>query len=241
MQLRLCGEVISDDWAELYRYYGYQSGYYCPGDVRDAIGGLEDGEELVLEINSVGGEMYAANEIYSLIQSCPNPTRAVIQSLAASAASYFPLACGRVEIALPAQMMIHCASWTVGGNKTDHRWAADRLEVADASILDVYCARCGGKAGREQLRTLMEQETYLTAHQCLELGLVDAVLGEADQPEPEPLALVANVTSNVVAAMRVLPDIRELKAHRDNEQWRLQAELDLERQRYLTRAIQPEK
>lgn len=236
MRLRLCGEVIPDDWAELYRDFGYRAGFYCPGDVLTAIGGLEAGEELVLEINSVGGDVTAANEIYALIQGCPNPTRAEIQSLAASAASYFPLACGRVEIALPAQMMIHCASWTVGGNKTDHRWAADRLETADASILDVYCARCGAKASRDRLRELMEEETYLTARQCLELGLVDAIIGDADRTEGEPLALVASVSNNVVAAMRVLPDIRELKARREGEQWRLQAELELERQRFKTRA-----
>lgn len=232
MTLRLSGELMCDAWADLYRYFGYDSGFYCPGDVRAAVENLEDGEELVLEINSVGGDVTAASEIYSVLQTCRNPTRAEIQSLAASAASYFPLACDRVEIALPAQMMIHCAGWDVGGNKADHRWAAEQLEVTDESILDVYCAKCGGKTDRERLREMMEKETYLSARQCLEMGLVDAIIGEESRPEGEPLALVAAVTGNVIRAMRTLPDVWVLKARMDSEQWKLQAELDLERERY---------
>ena len=136
--INLSGELMSDDWADLYRYFGYEAGFYCPGDIRAAIQTLKPGEELVLEINSIGGHVDAAAEIYAILSKLSNPTRAEIQSMAASAASYFPLACDRVEIALPAQMMIHCASWGVGGNKHDHRWTAQQLDVTDNSILDVY-------------------------------------------------------------------------------------------------------
>lgn len=232
MRLKLKGELISDEWAEVYRMFGFTAGFYCPGDVADAIARLQPGEELALEINSVGGMIDAASEIYSMIQACANPVRAEIQSLAASAASYFPLACDRVDISLPAQMMIHCVSWDVGGNKRDHRWAAEQLEVSDQSVLDVYCRKCGQKATRAQLQELMERESYLNARQCLEMGLVDGILGEEAGPEGEPLALVASITGNVVRAMSTLPDIRELIARRDSEQWKDQARLDLEKKRY---------
>lgn len=231
MKLNLQGELIPDDWAEIYRWFGIESGFYCPGDVAAAIEGLEGSEELVLLINSVGGSVFDANEIYSMLQACKNPVRAEIQSLAASAASYFPLACDRVEISLPAQMMIHCAAWDLGGNKRDHRWAAEQLEVTDDAILDVYCRKCGDKATREQLRELMEKETYLSARQCLDLGLVDAIIGE--ESSGEPLALVASVSHNLIRCMRTLPDIRELKQRRDSEQnWKLRAELELEQAKF---------
>lgn len=233
MNLNLKGELIRDEWAELYRMFGFGAGYYCPKDMRDAVQSLEAGEELVLQINSVGGDVDAAAELYSIIQGCSNPTRAEIQSLAASAASYFPLACDRVEIALPAQMMIHCAGWSVSGNKQVHLWAAGQLDTTDNSILDVYCRKCGAKATREQLKSLMEAETYLTAHQCLDLGLVDGIIGD-DEPQQDdtPVALVASVTGNVVRAMRTLPDIQTLLARRDAEQWKFRAQLDLELARY---------
>lgn len=235
MKLNLKGELIPDEWAQVYRYFGFDSGFYCPGDIRAALDALADGEELVLLINSVGGDVFAANEIYAMLQADSHPIRAEIQSLAASAASYFPLACDRVDIALPAQMMIHCAGWDVGGNKADHRWAADQLEVTDEAILDVYCRKCGPGADREKLRTLMEEETYLSASRCVELGLADGVLG-ADEDASEPLNLVASVSGNTIRAMRTRPDIRPLmrqwEEKRRMDQWGAHARLTLEQNRY---------
>lgn len=231
--LNLKGELIPDDWAELYRCYGFADGFYCPGDIRGAIDKLEPGEELVLEINSIGGSVDDAAEIYSAIQKCPNPTRAEIQSLAASAASYFPLACDRVEISLPAQMMIHCAGWGVRGNKRDHAWAARQLDVTDQSILDTYCRKCGEKAGRGELERLMNEESYISAQQCLQLGLVDAIIGEpAVDPDGKPMTLVASIHDNTVRAMRTLPDIRELMRRRDEAQAEMEQELAAEKARY---------
>ena len=59
MKLNLSGELIPSDWAEIYRRYGYASGFYCPDDVRNAINNLEPGEELLLEVNSIGGSVFA--------------------------------------------------------------------------------------------------------------------------------------------------------------------------------------
>lgn len=230
--LNLKGELIPDDWAEVYRCFGITAGFYCPADVREVIEALEPGEELVLEINSIGGSVDDAAEIYSMIQKLANPTRAEIQSLAASAASYFPLACDRVEIAMPAQMMIHCASWGVRGNKHDHEWAARQLDVTDNSILDTYCRKCGEKADRAELQRMMEEETYLSAQDCLRLGLVDAIIGET--ADDAPTALVASVHDNTVRAMRTLPDVRELMARRDAQLREFEQQLAAEQARYTT-------
>lgn len=228
--MNLSGELMLDEWAELYRMFGFENGLYCPSDIRDVISQLKPGEELVLEINSVGGSVDAAAEIYSVLEKLSNPTRAEIQSLAASAASYFPLACDRVEISLPAQMMIHCAGWDRGGNKYDHAWTAKQLDVSDHSILDTYCRKCGDKADRAELERLMEEETYLSAQDCLRLGLVDAIIG--GEAQAEPAALVASVHNNTVRAMRTLPDIRDLMARRDEQRRALDRELAEEKARY---------
>lgn len=230
--MNLKGELIPDDWAECYRLFGITQGYFCPADIRDVVSNLQPGEELVLEINSIGGSVDDAAEIYSMIQKLPNPTRAEIQSLAASAASYFPLACDRVEIALPAQMMIHCAGWGRGGNKHDHFWTARQLDTTDQSILDTYCRKCGEKADRAELERLMNEETYLSARQCLEMGLVDAIIGDVPNSDTTP-ALVASIHNNTIRAMRTLPDIKELQARRDAQREELARELAEEQARYI--------
>ena len=228
--LNLSGELLCDEWAELYRWFGYESGFYCPGDIRAAVEQLKPGEELVLEINSVGGHVDAAGEIYAVLEKLPNPTKAEIQSLAASAASYFILACDRVEISLAAQMMIHCGSWGVSGNKFDHLWAAQQLDETDSTILDVYCRKCG-EDKREELQQLMEAESYLGAKRCLELGLVDAIIGDVSE-SGTGMALVASVHSNTVRAMRTLPNIEDLKKRRQDELDAMETELAAEKARY---------
>ena len=227
--LNLAGELIRDDWAELYRWFGFESGFYCPADIRGAVEQLKPGEDLVLEINSVGGHVDAAAEIYAILEKLPNPTLAQIQSLAASAASYFILACDRVEISLAAQMMIHCGSWGVGGNKFDHLWAAQQLDETDSTILDVYCRKCGDDR-RDELKELMEAESYLGARRCLELGLVDAIIG--DVSETSTPALVASAHGNTVRAMRTLPDIDDLRKRRDDQLAQMEKELAEEKARF---------
>ena len=68
MKLNLSGELIPSDWAEVYRKWGYESGFYCPDDVRSAISKLEPGEELLLEVNSIGGSVFSGNEIYAYLK-----------------------------------------------------------------------------------------------------------------------------------------------------------------------------
>jgi ATP-dependent Clp protease protease subunit len=231
MKLTLSGELIPSDWAEVYRKYGYTSGFYCSDDVRNAISNLEPGEELLLEVNSIGGSVFGGNEIYSLLEGCANPTRAVIQSLAASAASYMIMACDRIDIHLPAQLMIHRASTAAWGNAEDLRQAQQMLNVTDAAILDTYCRRCGDKVSRDELATMMEHESYIGAADALRYGLVDSIVGSEDSKQSG--MLVASAFNNTVKAMRTLPDIQELMQANKNESDRLRQELENEKNKFI--------
>lgn len=231
MKLNLSGELIPNDWAEDYRRWGYQSGFYCPDDIRKAIDGLEPGEELLLEINSIGGSVFAGNEIYALLECCSNPTRAVIQSLAASAASYMIMPCDRIEMHLPAQLMIHRASTFAWGNAEDMQQAQQMLDTTDNAILDTYCRRCGNHATREELETMMANETYIGAADALRYGFVDSIVGGENNVQNE--LLVASAFNNTVKAMRSLPDIHELRKAEKNESDRLRQELETEKNKFI--------
>lgn len=231
MKLNLSGELIPSDWAEIYRRYGYESGFYCPDDVRKAIDNLEPGEELLLEVNSIGGSVFGGNEIYALLEGCSNPTRAVIQSMAASAASYMIMPCNRIEIHLPAQLMIHRASTYVWGNSEDLQQAQQMLDVTDEAILNTYCRRCGDRVSREELAAMMENETYIGSADALRYGLVDSIVG-GESGEQNGL-LVASAFNNTVKAMRTLPDIQELLKAEKNESDRLRQELENEKNKFI--------
>ena len=231
MKLNLSGELIPSDWAEIYRRWGYASGFYCPDDVRNAINNLEPGEELLLEVNSIGGSVFGGNEIYALLEGCPNPTRAVIQSMAASAASYMIMPCNRIEIHLPAQLMIHRASTYAWGNSEDLQQAQQMLDVTDEAILNTYCRRCGDRVSREELAAMMEIETYIGAADALRYGLVDSIIG-GDSNAQSGL-LVASAFNNTVKAMRTLPDIQTRLDAEKNESDRLREELEMEKNKFI--------
>ena len=231
MKLNLSGELIPSDWAEVYRKHGYTAGFYCPDDIRTAINDLQPGEELTLEINSIGGSVFAGNEIYALLEGCTNPTRAVIQSMAASAASYMIMPCDRIEIHLPAQMMIHRASTFAWGNSEDMQQAQQMLDTTDAAILDTYCRRCGNRVSRDELATMMENETYIGSSAALQYGLVDSIVG--GETAAQNGMLVASTFNNTVKAMRTLPDIQELLNAETNEFDQLRQELENEKNKFI--------
>lgn len=235
MRINLKGELVSDVDAELLKDCGFERGYYSAGTVRSAVETLADGEDLELDINSIGGLVDDAAEIYALIhqaKAAGHRTIARIQSIAASAASYMALCCDRVEIALPAQMMIHNAKMGQYGNKFEFAHGADVLDEQDQALLDVYAAKCGAKCTRDQLEAWMNKETWLRATKCLEVGLVDAIIG-GEQPT-EYHGVVASA-DNIVRAMSTLPDLAELRRTRASaDDWKgaADAELEAERRRF---------
>lgn len=90
MRVTLNGIVSADEDVEIYEWFGCKA--FGPQTIRKALEDNPSGEELVFEINSPGGSVFAGSEMYSVLRSAENVrTRAEIQSIAASAASYFSL------------------------------------------------------------------------------------------------------------------------------------------------------
>lgn len=178
--MRVCvnGEIVSSDWKWLYDYFGIEA--TCPRDIRFALDNNPEGEPLELEINSGGGSVFAGFEIYNLLRGAKCDTVAEVQSLAASAASTIMAACRTVKVSPVAQVMIHLPTTWTDGNNLDHQQALQMLESVTESILNGYMAKVNGKTSREDLRKLMENETWLTASRAVELGLADEIL-YADQ------------------------------------------------------------
>lgn len=181
MKVELYGELISDEWDWLYSLFDIQ--HFCPGNVREAIEGLPDGEDLILEINSPGGDAFAGFEIYGLVQSCRAHTEAHIVALAASAATTVCSACETVLASPVAQIMIHQPALYVGDvvNNEAARQIKNLLDSIKASIINGYVIKSGGKATRRTFEKLVDQSTYMPVQDAIELGLVDGLLDAEDE------------------------------------------------------------
>ena len=251
MRVTLNGYVVADDDAWLYELFGYRA--FGPADVRQALERCPEGETLVVEINSPGGSMFSGFEIYSVLRAAQTPTRAEIQSLAASAASTLMLGCDEVWASPVAQVMIHLPRTVTDGDQGAHRESIQLLDKAASSILAGYEAKCRGKRSREELEQMMASETWLTAQEALEAGLVDGILYQEDTAATLP-AQVVNAAGGGIRALAAgggLPSPAELRSRYEQltgrpaqrealgqhtgwkpGDWLAQARLDLEKIRF---------
>lgn len=199
MRVQLNGEVIPSEYQWLYDWFGISA--FSPAVVRQAVESNPAGEDLELEINSGGGSVFAGFEIYSILQTAKCNTVAMVQSLAASAASTVMVGCRRVLLSPVAQVMIHLPATCTEGNQRDHQESLQMLGSITQSILNGYQLRCGSKASRERLEALMEAETWLPAQDAIELGLADAIMvdGETVDASVLPVSVVNAVGGGIRA------------------------------------------
>lgn len=129
--------------------------------------------EIQLRINSPGGESWEGLAILNMLRAHPARVTAVVDGIAASAASFIAAGCDETVMSPGTQMMIHDAWGLSIGNPTDMRKAASFLDSVSDSIADLYVEAAGGY--RAKWRALMGEETWYTAKEAVTAGLADRV------------------------------------------------------------------
>jgi ATP-dependent protease ClpP protease subunit len=203
--------VVADDDLWVYDWFGISA--FSPHVVREAIRDNVD-DELVVEVNSGGGSVFAGFEIFSLLRGAECRTVAVVQSLAASAASTIISGCDTVQVSPVAQIMLHLPAIVTEGNREDHRDSIKLLDSITESILNGYESKCRGKATRDKLAQLMRAETWIPAQDAVEMGLADEILYQDDTTSIIPGNIVNAVGSSIRGLINgaTQPSAAELRA-----------------------------
>ncbi|MEA0565525.1 head maturation protease, ClpP-related [Lysinibacillus irui] len=198
------GRIVADDHLEVYEWFGYAA--TSPSVVKSAIAEAEmTGEkELLIEINSGGGSVFAAAEIYYALKKFDGVVNVEIPSLAASAASFIAMAGHKVSMSILAQFMIHGASTFASGNHQDMTDTSDFLRSIDDSIINAYLTKTS--KSREELRTMMDKDTWMTPQQALEYGFIDEILFENSQPNV--VASVGNSDETEMLPQEVIDKVK---------------------------------
>lgn len=137
------------------------------------LAGVTQEQTVELYINSMGGDVKEALGIVNALKRCPAKVVAYVDGFAASAASV--IIQGADEIYMPRNtcMMLHNARWITEGNPKELRKSADDLEVINQTIINSYATRAGEKLSAKVLQQILDEETWLTAEQCIQYGLAD--------------------------------------------------------------------
>lgn len=171
--------------------------------------------DLTVWINSPGGDVFAADQIYNMLKEYPGKVTVKIDALAASAASVVAMAGDEIYMSPVSMMMIHDPSTFAIGNESDMKEAIKVLKEVKESIINAYMDRTG--KSHDELAALMKDEgTWMNAKKAVELGFADGIL-YAGQGEPEnqiataysPYIVVNSLAEKLKAAEPVSPDPEE--------------------------------
>lgn len=139
------------------------------------LDGLDDDVQTIeLHISSPGGMVWDALAIMNSLRQHPARVVAIIDGIAASAASFIMLAGDEVVAAQGAEVMVHSPMGVAIGNAEDMAKMASDLEHEARNMAALYVAKAGGTV--EDWLAVMATETWYTAEEAVAAGLVDRVL-----------------------------------------------------------------
>jgi ATP-dependent Clp protease protease subunit len=142
-----------------------------------------DAGDITVWINSPGGNVFAAAEIYTMLKDYKGAVTVKIDAIAASAASVIAMAGNKVLMSPVAMLMIHDPSTIAMGNTKDMEKAIATLNEVKESIINAYAAKSG--LSHSRISNLMSNETWLNAKKCVELGFADEILFEFEEKKPD--------------------------------------------------------
>lgn len=152
-----------------------------------------DGADVVVNINSPGGDVFEGLAIYNLLREYKGHVTVRVLGVAASAASFIAMAADEIQIARAGFFMIHNAWTGLWGNRNDLRETADFLEQIDDTIADIYHVRSG--LSMDELKADMDKERWINGRDAIDSGFADAFL-----PSDVVVEDTKNFTKEKVAA-----------------------------------------
>ena len=152
-----------------------------PQQFNQELAALGDVPEIIVRINSGGGDVFAAAQIYNMLRDYKGSVTVKIDGIAASAASVIAMAGNTVCVSPVAMMMIHNPATIATGEAKDMQKAIAMLNEVKESILNAYESKTG--LTRARLSHMMDDETWFNAKKAVELGFADKILFDSDEDE----------------------------------------------------------
>ena len=184
-----------------------------PKSIRDALSELGAVKNLDIHINSYGGSCVAGNAIINILDNYrkKNGTslNVYIEGIAASMGSGIASVGDKVYMASNSLFMVHRPSTIAMGNADDFEKTIQVLEKTEDGLVQNYMRRFKGT--EDELRQMLQDETWFTADEAKEWGFVDEVIeGAKIAASAKGIKIGEQVFENKVADMikNKYPDIK---------------------------------
>ncbi|WP_174341729.1 ClpP-like prohead protease/major capsid protein fusion protein [Enterobacter sp. JMULE2] len=158
--------------------------------------GLFNASQVDIRIHSPGGSVLDGFAIYNTLKRLTGAVNIFIDGLAASMASVIAMLPGAtVHMPSNAFMMIHNPYGGLVGDASDLRDYADLLDKNSAVMIDAYTQKTG--LSREEVESLMKEETWMTGAEAVDNGFADVLLPE--------MQMAACINDNVIKEFSKMP------------------------------------
>ena len=168
-ELILYGDIASETW------WGDE---VTPRQFTEELDALGAVPEIVVRINSGGGDVFAANAIYTRLKDNAAKITVKIDGWAASAATIVAMAGDVIEIPGNGVFMVHDPSMGLLGyfTEADLVKLTDEIKVIKQSIVNGYALKTGKPA--DEIASIMAAETWYDGKQAVEAGFCDKLMFE---------------------------------------------------------------
>ena len=177
-----------------------------PQQFNKELAALGDVPEIVVRINSGGGDVFAANAIFTRLKDHTAKITVKIDGWAASAATIIAMAGDTIKIARNGVFMIHDPAMTVWDTfrAEDFEKMADELKVIKQSIVNTYAMKTG--MGTDEIAVLMSEEKWWTGDEAVTNGFCDELMfEEASTVVENSSKIVVNSTPIDISAFKTVP------------------------------------
>lgn len=178
------------------------------------------GKNITVWINSPGGDVFAASQIYTSLMEHMGDVTIKIDGIAASAASVVAMAGTKTLMSPTSVLMVH-NPWALAiGESSDMIHMAGVLDEIKETIMNAYEIKTGMQ--RAKISRMMDEETWMNAKKALEEGFIDGML-YSDKAQSEKLSasfgysrvslyncLVEKFKSQTPEIVTPSPDFKEL-------------------------------
>lgn len=138
-----------------------------------------------MRVCSPGGSLSDGLAICALFRDHGN-VHVHIQGMTASAATVLAMGAKKISMSPESAMLVHNASYLIfeweqankeklSEKQAEYEEMKTNLATLDSVMADLYATRSGGD--RDEMAALMKEERWLSAQECLALGLIDAIDG----------------------------------------------------------------
>ena len=153
-----------------------------------------DGSDVYLIVDSVGGSVFEGNRLYNAIKDYPGKITVELGAVAASAASYFPLAAGaeNIKVRENTVYMIHKAWAFAIGNADDMKKQAEILDGFDKIMARIY-SEITGETLKKTLAKMGEELWIFGGQEVIDAGFASGFAECDDTGRKEKSEIIAEI------------------------------------------------